>query len=95
MGREKKKKSLPQAMAGGPKERHRRIPKSQYDPKAPMPIGFVAKPTLPKSTSRHHTYFEFVENTNKKKKLEFEVAAAPFLKCLFCLYECSTYLSSR
>ncbi|KFH44688.1 hypothetical protein ACRE_045580 [Hapsidospora chrysogenum ATCC 11550] len=71
MGREKKKK--PQAIVGGPKERHRRIPKSQFDPKAPMPTGFVAKPALPQSKSKHHTYFEFVENKNKKKKLEFQV----------------------
>jgi hypothetical protein len=79
MGREKKKK--PQAIVGGPKERHRRIPKSQFDPKAPMPTGFVAKPAHPQSKSKHHTYFEFVENKNKKKKLEFQVAAGPLLRC--------------
>lgn len=73
MGREKK--TLPQAVAGGPKERHRRNPKSNYDPKAPMPVGFEAKPMLPKTKSKHHSYLEFVENTNKKKKLEFQVAA--------------------
>ncbi|KAL6855400.1 hypothetical protein ACO1O0_006545 [Amphichorda felina] len=73
MAREKKKKKhLPHAVAVGPKERHRRIPKSQFDPKAPMPTGFVAKPTVPRSKSKHHTYFEFVENTNKKKKLEHQ-----------------------
>lgn len=69
MGREKR--NLPAAVAGGPKERHRRAMKSQYDPNAPVPPGFVAKPALPKS--KHHSYFEFVENKEKKKKLEFQV----------------------
>lgn len=69
MGRDKR--GLPSAATGGPKERHRRQQRSQYDPYAPVPEGFVAKPAVPKS--KHHTYFEFVENKNKKKKLEFQV----------------------
>jgi hypothetical protein len=69
MGREKR--NLPTVAAGGPKERHRRAQRSQYDPKAPVPEGFVAKPAVPKS--KHHSYLEFVENTEKKKKLEFKV----------------------
>ena len=69
MGRDKR--SLPSAVAGGAKERHRRNQRSQFDPHAPVPEGFVAKPAQPKS--KHHTYFEFVENKNKKKKLEFQV----------------------
>ncbi|KAJ4261589.1 hypothetical protein NW762_007020 [Fusarium torreyae] len=70
MGREKR--NLPAAVAGGPKERHRRAQRSQYDPTAPVPAGFVAKPALPKTT-KHHSYFEFVENKDKKKKLEFQI----------------------
>ncbi|KAF4467290.1 hypothetical protein FALBO_5825 [Fusarium albosuccineum] len=69
MGREKR--SLPAAVAGGPKERHRRAQRSQYDPTAPVPPGFVAKPAIPKT--KHHSYFEFVENKDKKKKLEFQI----------------------
>lgn len=61
------------AASSGPKERHRRTQRSQWDPKAPMPQGFVAKPTVPKTKSKHHSYFELVENEDKKKKLEFQV----------------------
>uniref|UniRef100_A0A4E9DQQ6 DUF2293 domain-containing protein n=1 Tax=Gibberella zeae TaxID=5518 RepID=A0A4E9DQQ6_GIBZA len=71
MGREKR--NLPAAVAGGPKERHRRAQRSQFDHAAPVPPGFVAKPALPKTT-KHHSYFEFVENKDKKKKkLEFQI----------------------
>ncbi|KAF4977719.1 hypothetical protein FZEAL_5813 [Fusarium zealandicum] len=71
MGREKKR-SLPAAVAGGPKERHKRAQRSQFDPTAPVPPGFVAKPAPPKT--KHHSYFEFVENKDKKKKkLEFQI----------------------
>jgi hypothetical protein len=75
MGREKKARLAKAAKAapGGSKERHRRIPKSQFDPKAPVPAGLIAKPSLPQSKSKHHIYFEFVENDNKKKKLDFQV----------------------
>lgn len=67
----RERRNLPAALVGGPKERHRRTQKSQYDPTAPMPLGFVAKPAVPKS--KHHSYFEFVENKDKKKKLESQV----------------------
>ncbi|KAJ4134748.1 hypothetical protein NW768_004349 [Fusarium equiseti] len=70
MGREKR--NLPAAVAGGPKERHKRAQRSQFDHAAPVPPGFVAKPALPKTT-KHHSYFEFVENKDKKKKLEFQI----------------------
>lgn len=53
------------------KERHKRAQRSQYDPNAPVPEGFVAKPAIPKS--KHQSYFEFVENKEKKKKLEHKV----------------------
>lgn len=38
-----------------------------------MPKGLVAKPVFQQPKSKHHSYFEFVENKEKKKKLEFEV----------------------
>ncbi|KAF7547931.1 hypothetical protein G7Z17_g7388 [Cylindrodendrum hubeiense] len=69
MGRERR--NLPAAVAGGPKERHKRAQRSQYDRKAPVPEGFVAKPAAPKT--KHHSYFEFVENKDKKKKLEYQI----------------------
>lgn len=72
MGRDKR--DLPAALAGGPKERHRKAQRSQYDPKAPVPEGLVAKPDLPGIKSKHHSYFEFVDNKDKKKKLELQVA---------------------
>lgn len=67
----REQRGLPVAVVGGPKERHMRQGRSQFDPTAPVPEGFVAKPAVPKS--KHHTYFEFVENKNKKKKLEYQV----------------------
>ncbi|KAH7153106.1 hypothetical protein EDB81DRAFT_446312 [Dactylonectria macrodidyma] len=69
MGRERR--NLPAAVAGGPKERHKRAQRSQYDRKAPVPEGFVAKPAIPKT--KYHSYFEFVENKDKKKKLEYQI----------------------
>lgn len=38
-----------------------------------LPAGLVAKPVLAQPKSKHRSYFEFVENTEKKKKLEFTV----------------------
>ncbi|KAH8907164.1 hypothetical protein BR93DRAFT_928034 [Coniochaeta sp. PMI_546] len=38
-----------------------------------LPTGLVAKPIVAQTKSKHRSYFEFVENTNKKKKLEFTV----------------------
>ncbi|KAG5922191.1 hypothetical protein E4U42_005574 [Claviceps africana] len=73
MGREKRKLMVP-AGAGGAKERHKRAQRAQFDPSAPVPEGLVAKPSVPKS--KHHTYFEFVENKEKKKKLEVQVTRA-------------------
>lgn len=60
------------AAASGPKERHKRSQRSQYHhPYSPPPDTFKAKPSLPKS--KHHSYFELVENKEKKKKLEYQV----------------------
>ncbi|KAJ6782872.1 hypothetical protein PWT90_09120 [Aphanocladium album] len=67
----REQRGLPAAVVGGPKERHMRQGRPQFDPSAPVPEGFVAKLAVPKS--KHHTYFEFVANKNKKKKLEYQV----------------------
>lgn len=66
----REQRGLPAAVVGGPKERHMRQNRSQYDLSAPVPEGFVTKTIQPKS--KHHTYFEFVANENKKKKLEYQ-----------------------
>lgn len=70
MGRARR--GLVPAAASGPKERHKRSQRSQYhNPYSPPRDSFVAKPPLPKS--KHHSYFELVENKEKKKKLEYQV----------------------
>ena len=56
---------------GSSKERKNKSQRSQYDSTAPVPEGFVAGRPIPKS--KHHTYFEIVENHAKKKKLESQV----------------------
>ncbi|RFU80439.1 hypothetical protein TARUN_1763 [Trichoderma arundinaceum] len=70
MGRARR--GLVPAAASGPKERHKRSQRSQYhNPYSPPHESFVAKPPLPKS--KHHSYFELVENKEKKKKLEYQI----------------------
>ncbi|KAH0496273.1 hypothetical protein TgHK011_003644 [Trichoderma gracile] len=70
MGRTRR--ALVPGAASGPKERHKRSQRSQYrDPYSPPRDRFVAKPPIPKS--KHHSYFELVENKEKKKKLEYQV----------------------
>lgn len=72
----KGKKRVPKAVTGGPKEKHKRKQQDRLDPKAPPPPGLLAtaRPAAPTVKSKHHSYFEFVENKkHKKKKLEFEV----------------------
>jgi len=73
MGREKK--AAPGAASGNhAKDRHKRDRKGNIiDWTAPLPAGLVARPDKPKPSSKHKSYFEFIENKNKKKKLEFEV----------------------
>ncbi|KFA49326.1 hypothetical protein S40293_04172 [Stachybotrys chartarum IBT 40293] len=70
----REKRALPAAVTRGPKERHRKANRPQYDRRAPVPVGFVAKPAIPKL--KHHTYLELVENKDKKqKRLEFEITS--------------------
>ena len=40
---------------------------------APLPAGLKAKPDRPQCSSKHKSWFEFIENKDKKKKLEIEV----------------------
>lgn len=72
----KGKRKMPKAVTGGPKEKHRRKQQERLDPKTqPRPdnVG-AARATVPAVKSKHHSYFEFVENKgHKKKKLEFQV----------------------
>ena len=74
MGREKK--GAPGAGAGNhAKERHKRDRRGNLiDWDAPLPPGLVARPERPRVSSKHKSWFEFVENKEKKKKLEFEVS---------------------
>lgn len=73
MGREKK--DGPGAPSGHhAKDRHRRDRKGVlHDWTGPMPRGLVARPQIAQPKTKHHSYFEFVENKDKKKKLEFQV----------------------
>jgi hypothetical protein len=74
MGREKKKAgNVPQAGSHA-KDRHKRDRNGIYhDWSGPMPSGLVAKPETVQPKSKHQSYFELVENKDKKKKLEFQV----------------------
>jgi hypothetical protein len=78
MGREKKAKAGPGATAGSSaKDRHKRDRKGNViDWTAPLPPGLNARLDKPKPSSKHKSWFEFVENKEKKKKLEFEVMSS-------------------
>lgn len=73
MGRDKK--SGPGPLPGGhAKERHKRGARD-LDWSAPMPAGLKARRDVPIVKSKHQSYYEFVENKDKKKKLEFQVGS--------------------
>ena len=69
--------------AGGNKEERRlrkleqrRRDKAKITPgqwAEPAPAHLVGKLNVPKVKSKYQSYFEFAENTEKKKKLEFQV----------------------
>ncbi|KAL2205124.1 hypothetical protein CC79DRAFT_1370944 [Sarocladium strictum] len=63
------KRGVPRPSAA--KARHKKMHKMLVGANAPLPAGLVAKPTIPKL--KHHTYFEIVENKDKKKKLETKI----------------------
>jgi len=70
MGRDKKPGPLP---GGQAKERHRKNARD-LDWSKPIPAGLKAQPDMPTVKSKHKSYLEFVENTDKQeKKLEFQV----------------------
>lgn len=77
MGREKR--AAPGAGTGDhAKERHKRDRKGNViDWSAPLPPGLVARPEQPRVSSKHKSWFEFIENKDKKKKLELEVSGGP------------------
>ncbi|KAK0747578.1 hypothetical protein B0T21DRAFT_379595 [Apiosordaria backusii] len=75
MGRDKKKKGAVATAATGThaKTRHKRDRKGNIiDWTAPMPPGLVAIPDKPQLSKKYKTWYEAVENKNKKKRLEFE-----------------------
>ncbi|KLU91195.1 hypothetical protein MAPG_09717 [Magnaporthiopsis poae ATCC 64411] len=79
MGKKKKNKAAARASAAaGPakkKQKKLRHNDRRITP-GPLPPGVVARIPAPVITSKHRTYLEFVENKDKKKKLEFEVTTA-------------------
>lgn len=50
----------------------------QNDPKMAIPSHLVAKPPVP--ASKHHTYYELRDNKDKKKRLDFKVQHAAFVR---------------
>lgn len=49
---------------------------------APVPPGLVGRLDAPKVKSKYKSYFEFAENTEKKKKLEFQVGSSVWVRPL-------------
>ncbi|KAI8306487.1 hypothetical protein K4K61_004462 [Colletotrichum sp. SAR11_59] len=74
MGREKRSQPGPATA----KDRHKRAgkPSKTLDRSVPLPPGLVAaKPVNSVTSSKHQSYFEFIENKDKKKPLLFEITA--------------------
>lgn len=74
MGRERKTLA---AMGKSAKQKVRRLHKEAVRYAGSLQAGLVAKPSRPTIKSKHKTFFELVENTDKKKKLAFQVGASP------------------
>ncbi|KAK4179925.1 hypothetical protein QBC36DRAFT_307742 [Triangularia setosa] len=75
MGRDKTKKGTVATAATGThaKSRHKKDRKGNtVDWAAPLPPGLVAIPDKPQLSKKYKTWYEAVENKNKKKRLEFE-----------------------
>ena len=78
------------ARSGGNKEerrlrklKQRRRDKARITPgqwAEPAPAHLVGKLNVPKVKSKYQSYFEFAENTEKKKKLEFQASVLVFSK---------------
>lgn len=84
----KGQKSL-SARAGKEDRRAKKLERRKKDKKSytaqdwaePAPDHLIAKLDLPKHSSKYQSYFEFAENTEKKKKLEFQVFS--FALCFY------------
>ncbi|KAK4202622.1 hypothetical protein QBC40DRAFT_41348 [Triangularia verruculosa] len=75
MARDKKRNGVLATAATGThaKARHKRDRKGNaIDWAAPMPPGLVAIPDKPQLSKKYKTWYEAVENKDKKKRLEFE-----------------------
>ncbi|KAL1838334.1 hypothetical protein VTJ49DRAFT_2795 [Mycothermus thermophilus] len=71
----KGKKPAPGPASGShAKERHKRDRRGgrYLDPSAPVPPDLVVRRERPQISSKHKSWFEFIENKDKKKKLEIE-----------------------
>jgi len=63
-------------IAKSAKKEHRKRDRKTYTADmwaVPAPSHLVARLEVPKHKSKYHSYFEFAENTEKKKRLEFKV----------------------
>lgn len=65
------KRKLPAAAKAVAKERRRRVRRPLIHSRDLETL--TAKLPIPRLQSKHHTYFEFVENKERKKKLHFQV----------------------
>ena len=61
------------ASSGDGRDRLKKAQKPVFDRTILPPAGLVAKDPPPQPKLKHQAYFEFVENTNKKKQLEYQV----------------------
>jgi hypothetical protein len=64
-------------LAKNAKKEHRKRDRKVYTADmwaVPAPSHLVARLEVPKHKSKYHSYFEFAENTEKKKRLEFKVS---------------------
>ncbi len=77
MGRDKKP-GHGVAPGGHAKERHKKITRDVNRPNPGLALLKV-RPDVPNLKSKHQSYYELVENKDKKKKLEFQVGRiSPF-----------------
>jgi hypothetical protein len=70
MGRETTRNGPGAPPGAHAKERHKKRLRAQT---VSNPAVLNARPEVPNLKSKHHSYYEIVENKDKKKKLEFEV----------------------
>lgn len=84
MGREKKKTPRGAAVGQPAKNMYKRDRFGNlHDFSRPIPRGLVvAKPRAPPRDIKHRIYLEWVENKEKKKKLEFKVCSTVWRSCV-------------